>query len=128
MRESLDGKTRYWASTDLDADMKTLLAHIAQRWDIEQLFADVKELLGLDQYQVMSHTSIRRFWVLIMLAYAFLDQQRDLLQQQFQQHVTIGDAWRQTQQRHYQHLLGWIVDAVRNHRYSIDELSEELLV
>ena len=34
--------------------MKSLLVHIAQRWDIEVLFADVKELLGIDQYQVVN--------------------------------------------------------------------------
>ena len=127
VRQSLDGKTKYWASTDLDASINSLLAHIAQRWDIEQLFADVKELLGLDQYQLISHVSIRRFWVLIMVAYSFLDQQRDSLQQQLNRHTTIGDAWRHTQQQHYLHLLDWIVDAVKIHYYSIDDLREELL-
>lgn len=69
VRTSLDAPlsaTRYWASSDLTADAETPLIHIAARWDIEVLFADTKELLGLDQYQVMSATSIQRFWILVM--------------------------------------------------------------
>jgi len=37
-RPSLDAPataTRYWASSDLDADVPTLLRHIAARWDVE---------------------------------------------------------------------------------------------
>jgi hypothetical protein len=69
VRERLDAplsEARCWASSDLDADLPTLIAHIATRWDIEVLFGDAKELLGLDQYQVMSATAIVRFWTLGM--------------------------------------------------------------
>ena len=51
-------KTLYWASSDLTADLKTLVCHIATRWDVEVLFADTKELLGLDQYQLMTATAV----------------------------------------------------------------------
>jgi hypothetical protein len=43
----------------MEADADTLVAQIAQRWDIEVLFADVKELSGLDHYQLMSAQAIR---------------------------------------------------------------------
>ena len=108
IRETLDGQTRYWASSDLDADMAELLQHIAARWHIEVLFADTKELLGLDQYQLMSPLAIRRFWTLVMLAYCFLDQERIRLQQEQQRHTTIGDAWRNTQQAHWRHFIDWL--------------------
>ena len=53
VRETLTGKTHFWASSDLEADLETLLQHFATRWEIEVLFADTKELLGIDQYQLM---------------------------------------------------------------------------
>jgi hypothetical protein len=46
---ALLSQVRYWASSDLEATPEALLAHISARWDIEVLFADGKEELGLDQ-------------------------------------------------------------------------------
>jgi hypothetical protein len=46
--EDEEEKTRFWASSDLTADQKTLVGYIAIRWQIEVLFADTKEILGLD--------------------------------------------------------------------------------
>src|SRR5690606_12369707 len=37
IRDQLYGQTRFWASSDWDADADTMLTHIAQRWDIEVL-------------------------------------------------------------------------------------------
>src|SRR5437660_12520119 len=84
---------------DLEASPQMLLAHIAARWDIEVLFADGKEELGLDQYQLMSATALVRFWTLAMLAYVFLEEEGDRLQTQWQRHVTIGEARRDIQRR-----------------------------
>ena len=42
VRHSLDAplsQARFWASSDLEADAQTLLAHLAARWDIEVLFS-----------------------------------------------------------------------------------------
>jgi hypothetical protein len=99
---------RYWASSDLDADTATLLHHITTRWDIEVLFSDTKDLLGLDQYQLMTTTAILRFWTLVMAAYAFLDEERARLQHAQQTHITLGDARREVQRWHWRHLLDWI--------------------
>jgi len=99
---------RYWASSDLDADTATLLHHIAARWDIEVLFGDTKDLLGLDHYQLMTSTAIVRFWTLVMAAYLFLDEERARLRDQRQAHVTLGDARREVQRCHWYHLLDWI--------------------
>ena len=111
VRQSLDAplsQARYWASSDLEASPEMLLSHIAARWDIEVLFGDGKEELGLDQYQLMSATAIVRFWTLVMLAYAFLEEERDRLQVHWQRHVTIGEARREIQRRHRRHLLDWL--------------------
>jgi len=43
-----------------------------------------------------------------MLAYYFLDQERDYRQQQTDCHITIGDAWRQIQRTHWRHFIDWI--------------------
>ena len=85
-----------------------LLSHIGARWDIEVLFADGKEELGLDQYQLMSATALVRFWTLAMLAYVLLEEERHRLQEQWQRHVTIGEARREIQRRHRRHVLDWL--------------------
>ncbi len=101
-------QARYWASSDLEADPATLLEHIAARWDIEVLFGDSKEELGLDQYQLMSATALLRFWTLAILAYIFLEEERDRLQQHCQHPVTIGQARREIQRRHRRTVLNWL--------------------
>ena len=111
VRQSLSAplsQTRYWASSDLEADLPTLLMHIATRWKIEVLFADGKEELGLDHYQLMSALAIVRFWTLAMLAYVFLEEERARLQQQWQRSVTIGEARREIQRRHRRRVLEWL--------------------
>lgn len=111
VRTSLDepiSHARYWASSDLDAEQETLLIHIAARWDIEVLFGDSKEELGLDHYQLMSASAILRFWTLAMLAYVFLEQEQHRLRDTFQRPVTIGEARREIQRRHRRGLLAWL--------------------
>jgi len=101
---------RYWASSDLEADLSTLVRHIATRWTIEVFFGEIKDLLGADQYQLMSATALLRFWTLVYLAYLFLEEQQAHLRSLFHCHVTLGQARRWVQQRHWQHLLGWLHD------------------
>ncbi len=111
VRQSLDAplsQARYWASSDLEASPALLLAHIAARWDIEVLFGDGKEELGLDQYQLMSAIAIVRFWTLAMLAYVFLEEERDRLQTQWQRPVTIGEADVKSSVAIGGHLLDWL--------------------
>jgi hypothetical protein len=101
-------EVRFWASSDLDADAATLIRHLAVRWEIEVLFADTKDLLGLDQYQVMRATAILRFWTLVLAAYVFLEEEGARLAAASNQHVTIGDAQRAIQRAHWVHLLNWL--------------------
>lgn len=113
VRESLDAplaQARYFASSDLKADRALLLAHLATRWEVETLFADAKEELGLDQYQLMSATGIVRFWTLVMAAYLFLDEERARLRAERQRHVTLGEARREVQRCHRRHLVDWLAD------------------
>ncbi len=110
-RPSLDAPakaTRFWASSDLDADVATLLGHIAARWDVEVFFSDTKDVLGLDQYQLMTTTAIVRFWTLVRAAYTLIEEERARLTKEQQRPVTIGEARRALHHLHYRHLLGWI--------------------
>jgi hypothetical protein len=128
VRHSLDAplsQTRYWASSDLEADASTLLAHLAARWDIEVLFGDSKEELGLDHYQLMSATAILRFWTLAMLAYTFLEQEQHRLQQLWQRSVSIGEARREIQRRQRRLLLLWLFDQFQS-GVQLDSLFELL--
>jgi hypothetical protein len=49
---------------------------MALRWTVETLFADFKELMGSDQYQLHSAEAILRFWALGLCLYQFLDSLR----------------------------------------------------
>lgn len=111
VRESLEApltQARFWASSELQADATTLVAHIAARWQVEVLFADTKELLGLDHYQLMSATAIVRFWTLVMAAYLFLDEERARLAASRHAHITLGEARREVQHRIQRNFLEWL--------------------
>lgn len=100
---------RFWATSELTADLATVVEWAAHRWTIEQFIADVKEEFGTDHYQIRSATGIVRFWHLAFLGYLYLEEER--------QHrpvaagepiMTIGQTrcWQQT--RHQLLLLDWI--------------------
>jgi len=111
VRHSLEAplsQTRYWASSDLEANTEALLSHISARWDIEVLFGDGKEELGLDHYQLMSTSAILRFWTLALLAYIFLEEEQQRLRTSWQRPATIGEARREIQRRHRRGLLEWL--------------------
>ena len=93
---------------DLEANTEALLTHISARWDIEVLFGDGKEELGLDHYQVMSASAILRFWTVALLAYVFLEEEQQRLRISWQRPVTIGEARREIQRRHRRRLLEWL--------------------
>jgi hypothetical protein len=68
--------TRYWVTSRLDDSLEQVVAAAAMRWTIETLFADLKELMGADHYQVRSAQAILRFWALGLFLYQYLDEQR----------------------------------------------------
>jgi hypothetical protein len=97
IRQHLDdpvSRTRFWASSDLQADVEQLLTHISSCWDIKVFFEDVKELLGIDHYQLMSAQGLLRYWSLCWIAFSFLEEHR---------------VWLQT---HHRLLVAWITEHV----------------
>lgn len=114
VKERLDQplkEVRYWATSELQADLTTVVGWVAQRWAIEQFIADVKEVFGSDQYQIGSAKGIVRFWHLGFLAYCYLDEQRAaLLADGVDPGLTIGETRWHQQGRHRRLLIGWMYD------------------
>jgi len=96
---------RFWATTRLEADTQAVIHTLALRWAIETWFADGKEEMGLDHYQVMTAQAIVRFWTLAACLACFLDEQRALSQE-----TTRGEVRRAIQGEHQRNLLSWIAE------------------
>jgi Transposase DDE domain len=124
---------RFWVTSDVDADAQTCLNIIGVRWDIEVFFEDMKELLGIDQYQIMTTTGLLRYWTLCWIAFSFLEEIRydlkhskdgkekidhktemakeyDIYLGEYQEtyHATLGQAMRYVQERHQELFLEWV--------------------
>ena len=112
VKERLDQplkEVRYWATSELQADLATVVGWVAQRWAIEQFVADVKEVFGSDQYQIRSAQGIVRFWYMGFLGYLYLDEQRAILQaDSVEPELTIGQTRCHQQKRHRRLFLDWI--------------------
>jgi len=102
--------TRSWASSDLETDAEGLLTHSAARWEMEVVFGDGKEELGLDHSHVMSTSSLLRLWTLAMLASVFLEEEQQRVCVSWQRPVSIGEARHEIQRRHRRCLLAWLHD------------------
>ena len=104
---------RYWATTRLDDTLEQVVGHVAQRWTIEVLFANFKELMGSDHYQMRSARGIVRFWALCLCLYQFLDEVRATHQRVWGEHLTLGQARQQIRESHWEGLLDWIFEQVQ---------------
>lgn len=81
--------------------------------DSKILCADGKKAFGLDPEQLISATALVRFWSLALLAYAFLDEERDCLQKPWQRPVTLGETRREIQRLHRRPFLPWLCQQFR---------------
>jgi hypothetical protein len=105
--------TRYWATSCLKDTLEQVVGHAAQRWTIEALFADFKELMGSDHYQMRSARGILRFWALGLCLYQFLDEVRVTHQRVWGERITLGQARQQIRESHREGLLDWIFEQVQ---------------
>ena len=106
--------TRYWATSRLDDTLEEVVGHAAQRWTIEVLFADFKELMGSDHYQIHSARGIVRFWALGLCLYQFLDEVRAAHRRLWREDPTLGQARQQIRESHWEGLLDWIFDQIES--------------
>ena len=103
-----NSSTRFFATTRLKDSVEQVVAATAKRWTVETLFADFKELMGSDQYQLHSAEAIRRFWALGLCLYQYLDSLRHRLQRLENKHVSLGEARAWVLDRHEDRQLDWI--------------------
>ena len=76
-----------------DDTLEQVVGHVAQHQAIEVLFADFKELMGSDHYQMRSARAIVRFWALGLYPYQFLGE-----------YLTLGQARQQIRESHREEL------------------------
>lgn len=118
-------ETRYWVTSRLNDTLEQVVVAAATRWTVETLFADFKELMGADHYQVRSAQAILRFWALGLFLYQYLDEQRVYLESQRGHHVTLGEVRTRVRQQHADLLLDWITQQVTN-GVSTDSIRDRL--
>jgi SRSO17 transposase len=124
---------RFWVTSALQADAQTCLNVISLRWEIEVFFEDMKELLGIDQYQLMTTTALLRYWTLCWIAFSFLEEVRnglkynkgkqelitlkmemtkeyDIYLGEYRKtyHATLGQAMSHVQETHQKLFLEWV--------------------
>lgn len=105
--DSSASQTRFYITTCLEATLEQVIESMAVRWTVETLFADFKELMGSDQYQLHSAEAIRRFWALGLCLYQYLDSLRLRLERINKRHITLGETLAWLRQRHNDLALGW---------------------
>ncbi len=58
-------------STDRELSDEEILRYYAQRWSIECFFRQAKDQLKLDGYRVRGRRAVKRYWILVQLAYVY---------------------------------------------------------
>jgi hypothetical protein len=101
-------KARFYITSRLSDTLRQVVQAMALRWTVETLFADFKELMGSDQYQLHSAEAILRFWALGLSMYQFLDSLRHRLKRIYQREVTLGETLNWVRDRNEWHKLNWI--------------------
>ena len=101
-------KARFYITTRLLDSLEHVVQTMALRWTVETLFADFKELMGSDQYQLHSAEAIIRFWALGLCLYQYLDSLRHRLRRIYKQDVSLGETLSWVRERNDRQKLAWI--------------------
>lgn len=100
--------TRFFVTSRLKDTLEQVVSAAAKRWTVETLFADFKELMGSDQYQLHSTQAIQRFWALALCLYQYLDSIRHRLERLNNRHISLGEVRAWVIDRHDTRQLHWI--------------------
>ena len=101
-------KARFYVTTRLADTLEQVVQAMALRWTVETLFADFKELMGSDQYQLHSAEAIIRFWALGLCLYQFLDSLRHRLKRFYLKDFTLGETLAWVRERNEMHKIIWV--------------------
>lgn len=101
-------KARFYITTRLQDNLEQVVQTMAIRWTVETLFADSKELMSSDQYQLHSAEAIIRFWALGLCLYQYLDSLRHRLRRNDQHPVTLGDTLSWVRKRNELQMFNWV--------------------
>lgn len=66
-----DGCLRAFIGPNQNMSVLELLNHYTHRWPIETFFRESKKKLGLDDYQIRSEQSIKRYLLVMMITYVY---------------------------------------------------------
>lgn len=103
-----DDRPRFYITTRLTDSLEQVVQAVALRWTVETLFADFKELMGSDQYQLHSAEAIIRFWALGLCLYQFLDSLRHRLKRVYLKDFTLGETLAWVRERNEMHKINWV--------------------
>lgn len=107
-------KARFYITTRCSDHLEQVVQAMAQRWTVETLFADFKELMGSDQYQLHSAEAIIRFWALGLCFYQYLDSLRHRLKRIYLRELTLGETLNWVREQNDHQKLIWICRQATN--------------
>jgi len=103
-------------------NLVTILRYYHVRWNIETGYRYFKELLGFDEYQLLSRKGIERFWCIEFLTYNYLEYQRQEWQQELP--LTIGDVVRRIRKDHIGQIVVYAYEQGLSNRSLKDVLKD----
>lgn len=109
--------------TDLSLDLVTILSYYRIRWHIETGYRYFKELLGFDQYQLLSFKGINRYWAIQFLTQNLLELQR-LKWSKPSTKLTLGDVVRRFRHEHKGQMLLYVFEQAMQKKPLFDILRD----
>ena len=97
----------YFMSTDISCSTKAVLQGYSWRWTCEVVNFYAKVLLGLADFRVQSYEAVDRYIVVVLLAWAYVEQRFD--RECSSQIQTYGDIIRRHRD---EHAIDWLTGAV----------------
>lgn len=109
--------------TDLSMDFVTILSYYRIRWHIETGYRYFKEMIGFDQYQLLSFKGINRYWAIQFLTQNLLELQR-MKWSKPSTKLTLGDVVRRFRHEHRGQMLLYVFEQAMQKKPLFDILRD----